>query len=252
MKCAAFWGLSLVLPGDPSSFLLAWHEAGYSRPKESLWHILPFAILWTIWLLRNDIIFANGRVDPPQLFFLVRSLAALWFKARRVDSVPSMDSIIADPSIADNSSLSNMQPLVVQSWQNPPVGFLKLNVDGAMLCNGSKGGIGGLIRDSCGVWLDKFSHPSNPGPPILPELLAIDHGLAFFFANEKFVKFRLILECDCAVAVEWILNSSLCPSVFEHLVRRFKDLIDAKSVFLRLIPRSINVKADCLAKEGIG
>ncbi|KAK8990506.1 hypothetical protein V6N11_009204 [Hibiscus sabdariffa] len=145
-----------------------------------------------------------------------------------------------------------MRPLVVQYWQAPPVGFLKLNADGAMLSNGSKGGIGGLIRDSCGVWLDKFSYPSDSGPPILAELLAIDHGLTFFFANEKFVKFRLILECDCAVAIEWILNPSRCPSVFEHLVKRCKDLIDAKSVFLRFIPRSINVEADCLAKEGIG
>ncbi|KAL4272840.1 hypothetical protein GQ457_13G017980 [Hibiscus cannabinus] len=188
MKCAAFWGLSLVFPGDPSSFLLAWHEAGYSRPKESLWHIFPFAILWTIWLFRNDIIFANGRVDPPILFFLVRSRSALWFKARWVDSVLSVDSLIADPSIADISSSLNLRPLVVQYWQAPPVGFLKMNVDGAMLSNGSKGGIGGLIRDSCGVWLDKFSHPISirSGASYFGRVVSYRSWVDVFLCERKF------------------------------------------------------------------
>ncbi|KAK9020210.1 hypothetical protein V6N11_054700 [Hibiscus sabdariffa] len=208
--------------------------------------------MWTIWLFRNDIAFANGRLDPPQLFFLVRSRVAFWFKARRVDSILSMDSIIADPSIVDTSGFLSVCPLVTSSWQTPPIEFLKLNVDGVMMRNGLKGGIGGIIRDNCGVWLDRFSLPSGLGPPILAELLAIEHGLVFFFANYKFVKYKLILERDCAMSIKWVSNPSLCPSVFEPLVKRCKDLIVAKSVILRLIPRNINVKVDCLAKEGIG
>ncbi|KAK8572747.1 hypothetical protein V6N12_028792 [Hibiscus sabdariffa] len=151
----------------------------------------------------------------------------------------SVNSIIANPLIVNTSSFLNVPPLVAPSWQTPPAGFLKLNVDGEMVHNGLKGDIGGIIRDNCGVWLYKFSHPSGPRPLILVELLAIEHGLAFFFVNEKCM---LILECDCAVTVEWVSNSSLCPFVFEPIVRQCKDLIDAKSVILRLIPRSINVE----------
>ncbi|KAL4325582.1 hypothetical protein GQ457_11G007580 [Hibiscus cannabinus] len=74
--------------------------------------------------------------------------------------------------------------------------LLKLNVDGAMVSNGSKGGIGGIVRNNLKVCLDTFSLPIGPGPPIMAELEAIFHGLSVFSSNHGFKKFRLILETD--------------------------------------------------------
>ncbi|KAK8525357.1 hypothetical protein V6N11_064424 [Hibiscus sabdariffa] len=216
MKCAAFWGLSLVHPGNSSSFLCAWHGASPSRSKESIQHLFPFVILWTVWLFRNNIIFANGRRDPTQLFFLVGTRAALWFKAIWADFVLCVESMIADPSIDDTSGYKSLSSLVVPSWRTPPVGFLNLNVDGAMLRNGSKGGISGIIRNSFGDYLDKFSLSIGSRPSISAELLAIEHGLNFFFANEGYAKFRLILECDCAMTVEWRLTILTCVCRFSN------------------------------------
>ncbi|KAK8495819.1 hypothetical protein V6N12_000685 [Hibiscus sabdariffa] len=112
-RCAAFWGLSIVFPGDPRA--------------------------------RNDIIFSNGRCDFVQLMFLVRFRVASWYKAKFSDFTGSVDALIVDPLIADRAGFSNGRVLKARVWEAPPNGYLKLNINGAMAGDGSKGGIGGII-----------------------------------------------------------------------------------------------------------
>ncbi|KAL4383394.1 hypothetical protein GQ457_15G018290 [Hibiscus cannabinus] len=202
MRCAALWGLVFVFPGDPGTFLLAWHDANISRSTDSIWHFFPFAILWSIWLFRNDIIFANGRLDVVQLYYLIRTRVATWYKAKFSDCSCTVDELISDPLVADSMSFSLSKVRKKLSWEAPPCGFLKLNVDGAMEGNGGKGGIGGLLRNNLGICLEKFSLPIGPGPPILAELEAILHGLKLFFSSRWCEKFRLVLECDCLTAID--------------------------------------------------
>ncbi|KAL4388297.1 hypothetical protein GQ457_09G027380 [Hibiscus cannabinus] len=215
-RCAAYWGLSLAFPGDPGAFLLAWHGICPSEALDSIWHFLPFAILWTIWLFRNDMVFNNCQLDVVQLFFLVKTRAASWFKACAPDSICSLDDLILDPSIADRSGRFPRRPRIDLSWKAPPLGFLKMNIDGAMLSNGTKGGIGGIVR------------------------------------NSEFVSSRLILESDSVNAIDWISNPSLCPLIFKDLVASCRIIIEVNSVILRYIPRHLNTLADELAKKGIG
>ncbi|KAK9030650.1 hypothetical protein V6N11_032067 [Hibiscus sabdariffa] len=140
----------------------------------------------------------------------------------------------------------------VRAWEAPPSGFMKLNVDGAMVSDGSKGGIGGIIRNSRGDCLAKFSLSTGSGPPIMAKLEAILHGLKVFFSKKEFARFRLVVECDCAVAIDWISSSVTCPSIFEPLVRSCRELVYSHSVVIRHVSRFLNVEADLLAKEGIG
>ncbi|KAK9006569.1 hypothetical protein V6N11_018906 [Hibiscus sabdariffa] len=226
IRFATFWDITFVCPSDPGTFLLSWHEASISQSIDSLWHLFPFAILWIIWLLRNDIIFANVRLDTVQLFFLVRTRAVVWFKDKFLECTCSMDELISDPSIADKWGKSKAFVCVKRGWEAPPRGFLKLNVDGAMLTN-------------------------RTGPPILAELEAILHGLRFFYSSKRFERFRLIVECDCLLAIDWISNTSPCPPAFEPIVRSCRELVLSNSVVLRHIPRYLNLEADALAKEGI-
>ncbi|KAL4383180.1 hypothetical protein GQ457_15G018340 [Hibiscus cannabinus] len=151
---------------------------------------------------RNDIIFANGRLDVVQLYYLIRTRVATWYKAKFSDCSCTVDELISDPSVADSMSFSLSKVRKKLSWEAPPCGFLKLNVDGAMEGNGGKGGIGGLLRNNLGICLEKFSLPIGPGPPILAELEAILHGLKLFFSSRWCEKFRLGLECDCLTAID--------------------------------------------------
>ncbi|GMJ02722.1 hypothetical protein like AT2G34320 [Hibiscus trionum] len=159
---------------------------------------------------------------------------------------------MANPSIADNTQRSHPVNSKVMSWRTPPLGYLKMNVDGAMLRNGNGGGIGGILRDPEGRTLMTFSELTGPGPPILAKLLAIRFGLALFNALYPGNNQRLILECDCQTAVNWISNPALCTPIFKEIVLEIGRLSKVGDRKLRIIPRAINIEADQLAKEGIG
>ncbi|KAK9038964.1 hypothetical protein V6N11_023805 [Hibiscus sabdariffa] len=135
-------------------------------------------------LCRNDMIFGKGRLNFQHLFFLARTRLALWFKAKHQNFLLSVESLMSDPSIADNLSLIGYAASCVFSLESSPSGFLKLNVDGAMLRNGRLGGVRGILRDCEGRCLATFFDDVGQGTPVLAELLALSYGLGFFFRSE--------------------------------------------------------------------
>ncbi|KAK8529127.1 hypothetical protein V6N12_059918 [Hibiscus sabdariffa] len=194
----------------------------------------------------------HGSCNPLLPRNLAKTRAASWFKARWPDSNCSIDAVISDPSLTDSCSFTRNNPSVKFAWEGPPFGFVKMNVDGAMVSDGSKGGIGGILCNSMGICLASFSLPIGPGLAILAELEAIKYGLDWFFSCRESHGFRLILESNCSTALEWISNPTLCPSAFGSLVISCKAWIDAHGVITRLISRSINIEAARLAKEAVG
>ncbi|KAL4309116.1 hypothetical protein GQ457_01G028970 [Hibiscus cannabinus] len=99
-------------------------------------------------------------------FFLVKTRAASWFKACASDSTCSLDDLIMVPSIAYRTGRFSRRPRIDLSWEALPLGFLKMNIDGAMLSNETNGGIGGIVRNSFGKCLGTFSLPVGSGPPL--------------------------------------------------------------------------------------
>ncbi|KAL4279631.1 hypothetical protein GQ457_03G023260 [Hibiscus cannabinus] len=136
-------------------------------------------------------------------------------------------------------------------WSPPPLGFMKLNVDGAMKCDCSSGGIGGAIRNSNGALIASFSDSISSGLPILAKLLALKFGLLLFGSQSECKLSRLIVECDCKIALGWISNPCLCPSPYKSFVKEIVSLGTARSSIFRWIPRNITLEADTLAKEGM-
>ncbi|KAL4346590.1 hypothetical protein GQ457_17G006380 [Hibiscus cannabinus] len=72
-------------------------------------------------------------------------------------------------------------------------GYVKLNVNRAMLNFNAKGGIGGVLRGERGEILFQFSKLYGLGPPSLIELIAIKVGMLKFLESEWCDKFRLII-----------------------------------------------------------
>ncbi|KAE8709123.1 putative ARF GTPase activator [Hibiscus syriacus] len=70
--------------------------------------------------------------------------------------------------------------------------------------------------------------------------------------GEDSKKGRLIIESDSKSAVEWIYNQHYSPTSFSDLVEEIGALITTLDTVLRWIPRSYNMEADKLAKQGIG
>lgn len=69
-------------------------------------------------------------------------------------------------------------PLCI-SWHAPPIGWFKLNVDGAFRRGKPISGIGGLIRNADSKWTFGFLKSIHADSPIHAELQAIHQGLTF-------------------------------------------------------------------------
>ncbi|KAK9015789.1 hypothetical protein V6N11_006883 [Hibiscus sabdariffa] len=249
---AAFGGIHTVFPGNPGSFLEAWFEECLIKSLNSTWQFIPFVVLWTIWLYRNDVVFNKNIPDSSQIFSLAKIRLAKWFKAKFPLMAVSVDDLVANPSIVDFLDKNRVTPVVIVAWEAPPLGYLKLNIDGAMLRDGSKGGIGGILRNEEGRCIASFYGSVGQGCPILTELLAVKYGLDNFLGLSVDSNMRLIVECDSKVAVDWILNPERCQSLFLPLVHNIQSLLLCCRAFLKHIPRGANIEADILAKKGIG
>ncbi|KAK9041427.1 hypothetical protein V6N11_016529 [Hibiscus sabdariffa] len=248
---AAFWGIHTVFLGNPGSFLEAWFEECLIKSLNSTWQFIPFVVFWTIWLYRNDVVFNKNIPDSSQIFSLAKIRLAKWFKAKFPLMAVSVDDLVANPSIADFLDKNRVTPVVIVAWEAPPLGYLKLNVDGAMLRDGSKGGIGGIFKNGEGWCIASFYESVGQGCPILTELLAVKYGLDNFLGLSVDSNMRLIVECDSKVAVDWILNPERCQSLFLPLVHNIQSLLLRYRTFLKHIPRGANIEADILAKKGI-
>ncbi|KAL4283563.1 hypothetical protein GQ457_16G029270 [Hibiscus cannabinus] len=252
MQFAAFWGLSLVLPENPISFLYAWEGARHDVSSDSIWHLIPFVIIWSIWLTRNEIVFEKKKVDVSQILYVAKSRLAFWFKAKHPESVLSREDIFTDPLLADKSKNMGKSRSRLVSWSPPPSGTLKLNVDGAVTRDGGLGGVGGLLRNSEGKCLLSFSRHVGQVPPLLAEILAIKFGLEIFFTSVWRYEVSLIVESDSLKAVEWVSNPSSCIGLYSDLVKEIADLAGTSFISFRYISRTCNIDADSLAKRGIG
>ncbi|KAK8993149.1 hypothetical protein V6N11_033253 [Hibiscus sabdariffa] len=164
-SCSGIWpiwmyfcrllGISTVLPREPKLFFEAWGALGDPNHKEWFLVIL-FVVLWSIWLFRNEVIFQNKKVDWLQLNFLIRFRLAYWHIAKFPGCFLSLDCLMTDFSLTMSPKRRSSCPTPTPRWVPPPIGFLKLNIDGAVsLC--LKGGIDGLLRDEKGSILFQFS-----------------------------------------------------------------------------------------------
>ncbi|KAK9021621.1 hypothetical protein V6N11_011601 [Hibiscus sabdariffa] len=202
--------------------MVGWPHICSKLSRDTMWLLTAFAIVWTLWPHRNDIIFQGKSCDLVQLVFNAKLRAAWWWKARNIDSSILLDSIIADPSLP--SSIGEASPVsqAFWCWSPPPLGFLKYNVDGA--CS---------LEGRCGVGAIKF---------------AVERFMSSLWIDRS----RLVIESDSSTSVAWVLNHSLASPPFSELVHGIHPFFSDGRWVIRHIRRIQNVHADFLAKAGIG
>ncbi|KAK8500379.1 hypothetical protein V6N13_028074 [Hibiscus sabdariffa] len=140
-----------------------------------------------------------------------------WIKAKFGECSISLDCIVNDPFVATNLCLEPGSRVVALCQTPPPVGFAKLNVDGPLSSSLKMGGLGG-----CEIRGGGFSG------------------------------FRLVLECDCRLVINWLSCVSIPPFCFLNLVLELARIISSRGFLLHWVPRSCNFVADSLAKASIG
>jgi hypothetical protein len=106
--------------------------------------MLFFLVAWSLWLLRNDLIFQQKTPDYDTIFFLIITRICLWLKAIHSDFSYSPTDLIR---LADGLiRWSNVRSFrIVNMWSPPMVNSFKWNVDGYSLSKPGPFGIGGVL-----------------------------------------------------------------------------------------------------------
>ncbi|KAE8718414.1 E3 ubiquitin-protein ligase [Hibiscus syriacus] len=223
-KIVDFWDLSFVIPKDPS-LLCSWGEL---RENSMIWKFIPGVIFWSIWKVRNAMVFNGSSLDRLSLFFIVRFRLSKWFLAKFPKISIQEDVLIGNPCLADGFSLSKRKECRVIRWFPPLVDFLKMNVDGAVTSDGLGGGIVGILRDWNCCTLLTFSEKVAQGNPPLVELKAIKRDIDLFLSSRWEAVGRLIVETDCKSTVEWIQAPGLAHVFLMSIVYQISTLITGK------------------------
>ncbi|OMO81727.1 hypothetical protein COLO4_23441 [Corchorus olitorius] len=163
--------------------------------------ILFFVAVWSIWLLRNDVVFNGKDVDDMQLFDLIRIRLAWWILAKWPEQPLSFQDLFRFPMEALTSATKERLVHTSLNWNPPNVGTLKFNVDGS-----SKGSIGGVLRDHEGNILALFSMNIALTNSNEAEILAIKEAFDLFALSRWVNDYSLIIETDSRNAFGWIIN----------------------------------------------
>ncbi|KAL4298226.1 hypothetical protein GQ457_12G014210 [Hibiscus cannabinus] len=132
-------------------------------------------------------------------------------------------------------------------WRPPPVGSIKVNVDGAFLPSARLGAIGVIARDSSGAVLGGFAKPIPvQGPASTVEVAALFAGLEFAIANDWP---SALVESDAAVLVNKLHRPTVDLSLLGDMLAPSHVLLTANAARLRVgfTPRLANIAAHTLA-----
>ena len=63
--------------------LLEWWKGWkFKRRKKALWQAIPAGLWWSVWRMRNNIIFNNKGASWEELFELIKLRVIFWVKAK--------------------------------------------------------------------------------------------------------------------------------------------------------------------------
>lgn len=141
--------------------------------------------------------------------------------------------------------MSSSNPTV---WVPPPLGWVKVNVDGAVARSNRKAGCGGVIRGHWGEWLMGFSQPLGLAEVEVAEEWAILLGLRLAW-DEGYKK--VMVESNSKLLVEKLLDSRQDDNNSSVFFQIRSMLSSNWEVKLQHVCRSQNTLANAMAKEGI-
>ncbi|CAL1355748.1 unnamed protein product [Linum trigynum] len=160
--------------------------------EDTPWNAFFSIAIWNLWKNRNEGAFRGieKTLSPPSLVQAIRIKAGIWYKAWTAPR----DSL-------GHRSAPTQRVTKDISWIPPPLGWCKLNVDGA--ANGTHGpaGAGGILRDHQGRWRRGFIVNMGTCSAIQAELWGIFHGLGLAWQNGSRT---LIVETDSQLALQLI------------------------------------------------
>ena len=82
-----------VILGSINSMFEWWQGWRFKGVKKIFWELIPPAILWSIWRVRNDVLFEGKQVDWVALLDLIKWRIAFWAKTKNFACHLSFDGL---------------------------------------------------------------------------------------------------------------------------------------------------------------
>lgn len=71
-----------------------WKGWKMKKKKMMIWEAIPMAVLWTIWNVRNKLVFENEAPDWVRTTDMIKSRVAFWVKSKEGGAEFSMDDFL--------------------------------------------------------------------------------------------------------------------------------------------------------------
>eukprot|EP00253_Pinus_taeda_P029955 PITA_29955 len=224
--------------GSIQNTIMNW-PSDYSNNSRinSIWKVPPGFITWTIWKERN-------RIAPDN------QPSARYQQILKVFKLDNGQNTLT----TDSQQKPRMGPI---GWSRPPVGFLKLNFDGASRGNPGLASIGGVIRNYEGEILHIYSKALGKGTNNEMEFAAMEKGLRILRLNQTG---NAVIEGDSEVAItvaRKIYSGMPASKVTRHwrlakVTENIAKLLgEMKGLTFQAVCQKANTVTDHLANYGI-
>lgn len=251
------WGLSWVFPLSLMDAFEQWVIYDKNLFFKKIWLAMFSIIVWSLWKERNSRIFCGKASSSSQLQDLILTRLNWWIKGWNSPFPYSANEIIRNPRCLQwcaEITPSRKPSTVISSrdWSPPEVGYLKWNVDASLISSLSRSAIGGVLRDSNGVFKCVFSSPIPFIEINSAEILAIFRASQIAMTMESFKNHKLIIESDSSNAVMWCNAEHGGPWNLNYQLNFIRN-VRRSWLNMEIIHkgRSSNIVADTLAKQGL-
>ncbi|EOY27006.1 Uncharacterized protein TCM_028962 [Theobroma cacao] len=82
MRWCSEWGVTWVVLEDLVISFNTWNAGPVRKGEFKIWCMAFYAILWSVWLYRNDMVFRRATWNADQVFELVKLKVATWAQAK--------------------------------------------------------------------------------------------------------------------------------------------------------------------------
>ncbi|XVF14304.1 hypothetical protein REPUB_Repub09cG0047400 [Reevesia pubescens] len=137
-----------------------------------------YAISWSIWLHRNEILFRRKLLDFRHVIEIIKICILAWLNANWSNFQGSFENVIGFSTKIASSLTSQKQ--ATAAWIALSSSWLKFNVDGSSYGNLRPAGIKGLLRYDTSFVKLKFSKSIGSAHSVIAELLAIKEALNIY------------------------------------------------------------------------
>ncbi|KAK8990532.1 hypothetical protein V6N11_009229 [Hibiscus sabdariffa] len=204
--------------------------------------------MWTSWTHRNHVIFKGLKLDVSSLFDACIQRLSWWCTAKWPEAGISINDVINCP-VNFMQFGNSLEQIIKSTWCPPALGELKFNTDGAVRGAFGEGGIGGCLRNEKEQCLIMFSKSAGRVDPMSAEILAIKEAVKLFKKSYWSRNYKLIIETDSELAVQWMKYPHQCPTPFKALIADCLDSCKGVNWHISFANRDCNVLADNLAKK---